>query len=53
VVVADVPVGPGKTLYARFGDWFAWLCGLVALGGLVVGARKPSLSPVTTADAQV
>ncbi|HET6707861.1 nitrilase-related carbon-nitrogen hydrolase, partial [Amycolatopsis sp.] len=25
VVVADVPIGPGKTPYARFGDWFAWL----------------------------
>ena len=48
VVVADVPVGPGKTLYARFGDWFAWLCGLVAAAGIVVGARKPSLSPITT-----
>ncbi|MEV6624459.1 acyltransferase [Amycolatopsis sp. NPDC051106] len=48
VVVADVPVGPGKTLYARFGDWFAWLCGLVAAAGIVVGARKPSSSPITT-----
>jgi len=48
VVVADVPIGPGKTPYARFGDWFAWLCGLVALTGLVVAARRPSLSPVTT-----
>jgi len=48
VVVADVPVGPGKTLYARFGDWFAWLCGLVAAAGIVVGARKPSLSPIST-----
>ena len=42
VVVADVPVGSGKTLYARFGDWFAWLCGLVAVAGIVVGARKAS-----------
>ncbi|MEU0795950.1 acyltransferase [Amycolatopsis sp. NPDC005961] len=48
VVVADVPIGPGKTPYARFGDWFAWLCGLVAVAGIVVGARKTSLSPVTT-----
>ncbi|MGW4525833.1 acyltransferase [Amycolatopsis sp. NPDC004378] len=42
VVTADVPVGPGKTFYARFGDWFAWLCGLVALAGIAVSARKPS-----------
>jgi apolipoprotein N-acyltransferase len=53
VVVADVPLGPGKTPYARFGDWFAWLCGLVALAGLVVGARRPSLSPVTTNAGQL
>ena len=42
VVVADVPIGPGKTVYARFGDWFAWLCGLVALAGIVTAARRPS-----------
>ncbi|SEF36531.1 apolipoprotein N-acyltransferase [Amycolatopsis pretoriensis] len=42
VVVADVPIGSGKTPYARFGDWFAWLCGLVALTGIAVGARKAS-----------
>ncbi|MFC5832441.1 nitrilase-related carbon-nitrogen hydrolase [Nonomuraea insulae] len=27
VAVADVPAGPsGPTLYARFGDWFGWVC---------------------------
>lgn len=41
VVTADVPIGSGKTPYARFGDWFAWLCGLLALTGIAVGARKP------------
>lgn len=34
-LVADVPDGPGATLYTRFGDWFAWLMILVGLGGLV------------------
>jgi apolipoprotein N-acyltransferase len=53
VVVADVPIGPGKTPYARFGDWFAWLCGLVAPAGLAVGARRRSLSPVTTNAGQL
>ncbi|MET8853835.1 acyltransferase [Amycolatopsis sp. NPDC004625] len=53
VVVADVPVSAGKTPYARFGDWFAWLCGLVALAGIAVAARKPSLSPVTTNAGQL
>ncbi|TVT23968.1 acyltransferase [Amycolatopsis rhizosphaerae] len=27
--------GPGGTVYSRFGDWFAWLCLVVALGGLI------------------
>ncbi|MEQ0562173.1 acyltransferase [Amycolatopsis sp. NEAU-NG30] len=40
VVVADVPLGQGKTLYSRFGDWFAWLCGLVALAGVATAARR-------------
>ncbi|MFF1609062.1 nitrilase-related carbon-nitrogen hydrolase [Amycolatopsis sp. NPDC058278] len=53
VVVADVPLGPGKTPYARFGDWFAWLCGLVALAGIITAARRPSLSPVTTPAGQL
>jgi apolipoprotein N-acyltransferase len=47
VITADVPLGPGKTPYARFGDWFAWLCGLVALAGIATAARRPSPSPVT------
>jgi apolipoprotein N-acyltransferase len=33
-VTADV-TGPGTTLYSRLGDWFAWLCLAIALGGLV------------------
>jgi apolipoprotein N-acyltransferase len=31
-VVADLPGGPGATIYSRFGDWFAWLCLAMALG---------------------
>lgn len=53
VVTADVPIGPGKTPYARFGDWFAWLCGLVALAGIGTAIRRPSLSPVTTNAGQL
>jgi apolipoprotein N-acyltransferase len=30
-VVADVPIGPGSTLYSEFGDWFGWLCLLASL----------------------
>ncbi|MGW7536664.1 acyltransferase [Amycolatopsis sp. NPDC054798] len=34
VAIADVPLGSGDTPYRRFGDWFAWLCGLTALVSL-------------------
>jgi apolipoprotein N-acyltransferase len=40
VVTADVPLGSGATPYARLGDWFAWLCGLLAIGGIATGARR-------------
>ena len=29
---ADVPLGPGPTLYTRIGDVFAWVCVALALG---------------------
>jgi apolipoprotein N-acyltransferase len=34
-LVANLPPGPGPTLYTRFGDWFGWLC-VLALAGLFV-----------------
>jgi apolipoprotein N-acyltransferase len=34
-VTADVPLGPGPTLYTRIGDVFPWLC---AAASLVLGA---------------
>jgi apolipoprotein N-acyltransferase len=32
IMVAQVPISGVSTIYARFGDWFAWLCasGLLA-----------------------
>ncbi|WP_318307670.1 nitrilase-related carbon-nitrogen hydrolase [Amycolatopsis solani] len=51
VVVADVPIGGGKTPYARFGDWFAWLCGLLAVAGIATAARR--LSRITTNPGEV
>lgn len=48
-VVADVPVGPGATLYTRLGDWFAWLCLAIALGGLVRVSRRPAASGTSAA----
>lgn len=34
MVIADVPTGPGPTMYTRFGDWFGWLC--VAASALIL-----------------
>ncbi|WP_326568646.1 nitrilase-related carbon-nitrogen hydrolase [Amycolatopsis rhabdoformis] len=39
VATADVPLATGQTLYTRFGDWFAWLCCLLALAGLAFTGR--------------
>lgn len=47
VVVADVPLGSGDTLYVRWGEWFAWLTvaataalGVAATAGRVVARRR-------------
>ncbi|MBB5958131.1 apolipoprotein N-acyltransferase [Saccharothrix tamanrassetensis] len=34
-VTADVRLAPGATAYTRFGDWFAWLCLLASVVGVV------------------
>ncbi len=34
--MADVPLGPGPTLYTRIGDAFAWLCAVLSV---LIGAR--------------
>ncbi|WP_052589766.1 apolipoprotein N-acyltransferase [Luteipulveratus mongoliensis] len=42
-IVADIPTRTPRTLYARFGDWFAWLCVLGMLygvGRLVIDHRR-------------
>jgi len=31
-LIADLPPGPGATFYARYGDWFGWLCVIVLAG---------------------
>ncbi|MEU7138044.1 nitrilase-related carbon-nitrogen hydrolase [Nocardia sp. NPDC046473] len=36
VVLAEIPLTSGNTLYARFGNWFGWAC--VALFGAALGA---------------
>ncbi|GAA3581737.1 apolipoprotein N-acyltransferase [Nonomuraea rosea] len=40
VAVADVPAGAGTTLYARFGDWFGWMCVVLAAAGLLPFLRR-------------
>lgn len=42
-VVADLPAGPGATLYTRLGDWFAWLCLAVAAAAMIVATRRQRL----------
>ncbi|MET8763536.1 nitrilase-related carbon-nitrogen hydrolase [Lentzea sp. NPDC004782] len=39
-IVADLPTGPGATPYTHLGDWFAWLCLAMALGGLPTLRRR-------------
>ncbi len=49
MVVADLPLGPGPTLYTRIGDVFPWLCLIFSLllGGLYgTVARRTTVPPV-------
>jgi apolipoprotein N-acyltransferase len=40
LVTAAVPVAPGGTFYSRTGDWFAWVCVIIATAcGLTTGIR--------------
>jgi hypothetical protein len=36
MLVADVPLGPGTTVYSRCGDWFGWLSVALSLGIMVL-----------------
>ena len=38
-LVAQVPTAGVRTVYARLGDWFAWLCVVALAGVLVLAAR--------------
>ncbi|HVN29849.1 MAG TPA: nitrilase-related carbon-nitrogen hydrolase, partial [Candidatus Binataceae bacterium] len=40
MVVADMPVGPGPTLYTRFGDWFGWLS-IIASAAILLLLVRP------------
>lgn len=51
-VVADIPLTSTRTVYARFGDWFAWLAiGLFAISLAYCAFRKPSAAARWNRDA--
>jgi apolipoprotein N-acyltransferase len=39
-LVGELRPGIDHTLYTAWGDWFAWLCGLIALAGVVLLSRR-------------
>lgn len=48
MIVANLPLGPGPTLYTRIGNVFPWLCGIFALvlgAGLSAWRRLRSAAP--------
>jgi apolipoprotein N-acyltransferase len=58
-LVGSIPLRQTRTVYARFGDWFAWLCvvGLVIVLGLAAvtspaGGREPVPDSIRDRGAQ-
>ena len=47
-LVADVPIEHIPTLYARFGDWFAWT-DIALFVILIAASRRPTTTPTTRA----
>ena len=46
VRTVDIPVGRIPTVYSRIGDLFAYLCGLMAIVGVVLARRRdPAVTP--------
>jgi apolipoprotein N-acyltransferase len=43
IIVANLPLGPGATLYTRFGDWFGWLS-IVASIAILIAVLMPGAS---------
>jgi apolipoprotein N-acyltransferase len=46
VDVGTVEVGERWTLYKQWGDWFLYLCGVIAVAGVLVDRRKTVRRPV-------
>ena len=52
-MTAEVPLGPGPTLYTRIGDIFSWLCGILSLAiGIYLFARgwRPMRLPAAVSE---
>jgi len=45
VLKAQVDILEGETLYARFGDWFAWGVTLISIAIVLLRLRNPGKSP--------
>lgn len=45
LLVQDIPLGPGHTLYSRFGDWFPLSCFLAVIALLSVSFYRWRLAP--------
>jgi apolipoprotein N-acyltransferase len=41
MIVTDLPLGPGPTLYARIGDVFPWLC---VIFSILLGVRAGTVA---------
>jgi apolipoprotein N-acyltransferase len=48
-VTADVPLGPGETVYVMIGDAFAWLCVGLTLALLIMAMLRRRRDPQTAA----
>lgn len=40
LLVVDVPMGTGATLYAHAGDWFVWMVTLITIAMFLVSRRR-------------
>ncbi|GLY65148.1 nitrilase-related carbon-nitrogen hydrolase [Amycolatopsis taiwanensis] len=52
-ITADVPIGPGATLYTKFGDWFAWLCLALTIVAPLTAYRGRNRKAETRAETPV
>jgi apolipoprotein N-acyltransferase len=44
VLTGAVPIDRRQSLYAQWGDWLPWSCGILIMAGLLLGYLRPPLS---------